>query len=360
MGRPKAELTLSDEERAALEEWVRGRFTPQAWALRCRIILACAEGASNKDVAAQLGSTPHAVGRWRARFVQYRIAGLGDMPRSGGPRTVTDEQVAAVVAKTLESTPKNATHWSTRSMAKEMGLSQSSVSRIWLAFGLQPHRSETFELSTDPYFVDKVHDVVGLYLDPPERALVFCVDEKSQIQALDRSQPVLPMMPGVPERATHDYVRAGTTTLFAALEVATGKVIGSLHRRHRAEEFKKFLIKLDKEVPDGLDVHLICDNYATHKTPAIKKWLLAHPRFHLHFTPTGSSWLNLVERWFAELTNKQIRRGVHRSVQALEKDIRNWIAAWNTDPKPYVWTKTADEILERLASYLNRIPDSGD
>ncbi|WP_327731984.1 IS630 family transposase [Streptomyces sp. NBC_00487] len=357
-GRPKAELTLSDEERAALEEWVRRRSTPQAWALRCRIILACAEGASNKDVAAQLGSTPHAVGRWRARFVQYRIAGLGDMPRPGGPRTVTDEQVAAVVTKTLESTPKNATHWSTRSMAKETGLSQSSVSRIWRAFGLQLHRSETFKLSTDPYFVDKVHDVVGLYLDPSERALVFCVDEKSQIQALDRSQPVLPMMPGVPERVTHDHVRAGTTTLFAALEAATGKVIGSLHRRHRAEEFKKFLTKLDKEVPADLDVHLICDNYATHKTPAIKKWLPAHPRFHLHFTPTGSSWLNLVERWFAELTNKQIRRGVHRSVQALEKDIRNWIAAWNTDPKPYVWTKTADEILERLASYLNRIPDS--
>ncbi|QNA75803.1 IS630 family transposase [Streptomyces sp. So13.3] len=358
MGRPKAELTLSDEERAALEEWVRRRSTPQAWALRCRIVLACADGVPNKDVAARLGSTPQAVGRWRARFVQFRIAGLGDMPRPGGPRTVTDEQVAAVVTRTLESTPKNATHWSTRSMAKEMGLSQSSVSRIWRAFGLQPHRSQTFKLSTDPYFVDKVHDVVGLYLDPPERALVFCVDEKSQIQALDRSQPVLPMMPGVPERATHDYVRAGTTTLFAALEVGTGKVIGSLHRRHRAEEFKKFLIKLDKEVPAGLDVHLICDNYATHKTPAIKKWLLAHPRFHLHFTPTGSSWLNLVERWFAELTNKQIRRGVHKSVQALEKDIRNWIAAWNTDPKPYLWTKTADEILERLASYLNRIPDS--
>ncbi|MFI0961680.1 IS630 family transposase [Streptomyces sp. NPDC021080] len=358
MGRPKAELTLSDAERAALEEWVRRRSTPQAWALRCRIILACATGASNKDVAEQLGSTPHAVGRWRARFVQDRISGLGDMPRPGGPRTVTDEQVAAVVTRTLESTPKNATHWSTRSMAKEMGLSQSSVSRIWRAFGLQPHRSQTFKLSTDPYFVDKVHDVVGLYLDPPERALVFCVDEKSQIQALDRSQPVLPMMPGVPERATHDYVRAGTTTLFAALEVATGKVIGSLHHRHRAEEFKKFLVKLDKEVPADLDVHLVYDNYATHKTPAIKKWLLAHPRFHLHFTPTGSSWLNLVERWFAELTNKQIRRGVHRSVQALEKDIRNWIAAWNTDPKPYVWTKTADEILERLASYLNRIPDS--
>jgi transposase len=359
-GRPKAELVLSGEERAALEGWVRRRSTPQAWALRCRIILACATGATNKDVAAQVGSTPHAVGRWRARFVEHRIAGLGDMPRSGGPRTVSDDQVAALVTTTLESTPKNATHWSTRSMAKQMGLSQSTVSRIWRAFGLQPHRSETFKLSTDPYFVDKVHDVVGLYLDPPERALVFCVDEKSQIQALDRSQPVLPMMPGVPERATHDYVRAGTTTLFAALDVATGKVIGSLHRRHRATEFNKFLIKLDKQVPASLEAHLVLDNYATHKTPAVKNWLLAHPRFHLHFTPTGSSWLNLVERWFAELTNKQIRRGVHKTVQALETDIRAWIAAWNTDPKPYVWTRTADEILERLAAYLNRIPDSED
>lgn len=290
--------------------------------MRCRIILACASGASNKDVAAQLGSTPHAVGRWRARFVEHRNAGLGDMPRSGGPRTVTDEHAAAVVSKKLESTPKNATHWSTRAMAKEMGLSQSTVSRIWRAFGLQPHRPETFKLSTDPYFVDKVHDVVGLYLDPPERALVLCVDEKSRIQALDRSQPVLPMMPGVPQRVTHDYVRAGTTTLFAALEVATGKVIGSLHRRHRAEEFKKFLIKLDQQIPADLDVHRVLDNYATHKTAAIKTWLLAHPRFHLHFTPTGSSWLNLAERWFAELTNKQIRRGVHKTVQALEKDIR--------------------------------------
>jgi transposase len=282
------------------------------------------------------------------------------MPRSGGPRTVSDEKVAEVVTKTLERQPKDATHWSTRSMAAESGLSQSTVSRIWRAFGLQPHRSETFKLSTDPHFIDKVHDVVGLYLDPPERALVFCVDEKSQIQALDRSQPVLPMMPGVPERQTHDYVRYGTTTLFAALDVATGKVIGSLHQRHRAQEFKAFLVKLDKEVPAGLDVHLICDNYATHKTPAVRKWLLAHPRFQLHFTPTGSSWLNLVERWFAELTNKKIRRGVHKSVQSLEDDIRAWIATWNTDPKPYVWTKTADEILERLAGYLNRIPDSGD
>ncbi|MGW0065808.1 IS630 family transposase, partial [Streptosporangium sandarakinum] len=258
-GRPKAELVLSEDERAALEGWVRRRSTPQSWALRCRIILECATGATNKDVAQRLGSTPHAVGRWRARFVEHRIAGLGDMPRSGGPRSVTDEQVAALVTKTLESTPKNATHWSTRSMAKEIGMSQSTVSRVWRAFGLQPHRVEEFKLSTDPYFVDKVHDVVGLYLDPPERALVFCVDEKSQIQALDRSQPVLPMMPGIPQRVTHDYVRAGTTTLFAALEIASGKVIGSLHRRHRAEEFKKFLITLDKQTPADLDIHLVLD-----------------------------------------------------------------------------------------------------
>ena len=357
-GRPKAELVLSDDERAALEGWVRRRSTSQAWALRCRIILGCATGASNKDVAEKVGSTPHAVGRWRSRFVEHRIAGLGDMPRSGAPRTVTDGQVAELIAATLERTPKDATHWSTRSMAAATGLSQSTVSRIWRAFGLQPHRVETFKLSADPYFIDKVHDVVGLYLDPPERALVFCVDEKSQIQALNRSQPVLPMMPGVPQRQTADYVRAGTTTLFAALDVASGKVIGSLHRRHRTVEFKKFLTTLDREVPDELDVHLVLDNYATHKTPAVKTWLVAHPRFHLHFTPTGSSWLNLVERWFAELTNKQIRRGVHTSVQALETDIRSWIATWNTDPRPYVWTKTADQILARLAGYLNRIPDS--
>jgi len=359
MGRPKAVLVLSEDERVALEGWVRAGSTPQAWALRCRVILACAEGLSNKDVAARLGSTPHAVGRWRSRFVEHRIPGLGDMPRSGGPRSVTDEQVAAVVARTLESTPADATHWSTRSMAAESGLSQSTVSRIWRAFGLRPHRAETFKLSADPWFVDKVHDVVGLYLDPPERALVFCVDEKTQIQALDRSQPVLPMMPGTPQRMTHDYVRAGTTTLFAALEVATGKVIGSLHRRHRSQEFRKFLVLLDGEVPDDLDIHLVLDNYATHKTPAIRTWLNAHPRFHLHFTPTSSSWLNLVERWFAELSTKKLHRGVHTTVRALEDDIRTWITTWNTDPRPYIWTKTADEILHRLASYLNRIPDSG-
>ncbi|MGW2402906.1 IS630 family transposase [Kitasatospora sp. NPDC001664] len=368
MGRPGprlAELVLSDHERQVLGTWVRGQSTPQALALRARIVLACAEvepdglPRSASSVAASTGVTTETVSKWRSRFLVDRLDGLGDAPRPGRVRTVTDEQVAELVRATLETKPKNATHWSTRSMAERVGLSQSTVSRVWRAFGLQPHRAESFKLSTDPFFVDKVHDVVGLYLDPPERALVLCVDEKSQIQALDRSQPVLPMMPGVPERASHDYLRAGTTTLFAALDTATGKVIGSLHRRHRAAEFRKFLAKLDREVPAGLEVHLVCDNYATHKTETVKKWLLTHPRFHLHFTPTGSSWLNLVERWFAELTNKKLRRGVHRSVQALERDIRAWVADWNTDPRPYVWTKPADQILESLAGYIRRIKDSG-
>jgi transposase len=334
-------------------------------ALRARLILVSA-GVGEDGLPVSVGMVADAVGvsretvtKWRKRFLADRVAGLSDEPRPGRPRTVRDEQVADLIARTLESKPENATHWSTRSMAGKTGLSQSTVSRVWRAFGLQPHRSETFKLSTDPFFVDKVHDVVGLYLDPPERALVLCVDEKSQIQALNRSQPVLPMMPGVPERATHDYVRAGTTTLFAAFDAATGQVIGSLHRHHRAAEFKKFLAKLDKEIPADLEVHLVLDNYATHKTPAVKKWLLTHPRFHTHFTPTSSSWLNLVERWFGELTDKRIRRGVHRSVQALEKDIRTWITQWNENPKPFIWTKTADQILESLATYCRRITDSG-
>ncbi|WP_327689499.1 IS630 family transposase [Streptomyces tubercidicus] len=358
-------LDLTAVERAELGRWVRRRKGAQDMALRARLILACeAVGedgfpVSTKTVADKNGVTRETVSKWRKRFLADRLAGLEDEPRPGRPRTVLDEQVADLIARTLESKPENATHWSTRSMAKKTGLSQSTVARVWRAFGLQPHRSETFKLSTDPFFVDKVHDVVGLYLDPPERALVLCVDEKSQIQALDRSQPVLPMMPGVPERTTHDYVRAGTTTLFAAFDAASCQVIGSLHRRHRSAEFKKFLTKLAREIPDDLDVHLVCDNYATHKTPDIKRWLLAHPRFHMHFTPTSSSWLNLVERWFAELTNKQIRRGVHKSVQALEKDIRTWITTWNENPKPFIWTKTADQILEALASYCERITDSG-
>ncbi|MFF2076642.1 IS630 family transposase [Kitasatospora sp. NPDC058162] len=352
-------LSVTDAQREVLQSWVRRRSTSQALALRSRIVLECSEGHSIMEVSRRLAVAPDTVRTWRRRFIERGLDGLGDEPRTGVPRKITDADVEQVIVKTLEEKPKNATHWSTRSMAAATGMSQSAISRIWRAFALAPHRAETFKLSTDPLFIDKVRDVVGLYLDPPERALVLCVDEKSQIQALDRSQPVLPMMPGVPERRSHDYVRSGTTTLFAALDTATGKVIGSLHRRHRTAEFKKFLAKLDQQVPADLDVHLILDNYITHKVPAIKAWLVAHPRFHLHFTPTGSSWLNLVERWFAELTAKKLRRGVHRSVQALERDIRSWLADWNDNPRPFIWTKTADEILDKVASYCRRISDSG-
>jgi transposase/DNA-binding XRE family transcriptional regulator len=288
--------------------------------------------------------------------VAKRLDGLRDEPRPGAPRTIADEQIEAVIVATLERTPKDATHWSRASMAAETGLSRSTIGRIWKEFRLKPHLADTFKLSNDPLFVAKVRDVVGLYLDPPERALVLCVDEKSGIQALDRSAPVLPMMPGMPERRTHDYVRSGTTTLFAALDVASGQVIGSLHRRHRAIEFKKFLTKIDAETPAELDLHLVCDNLSTHKTPAVTRWLEAHPRFHLHFTPTSSSWLNQVERWFGLLTDKQLRRGVHKNLPALEKDIRTWVTTWNENPRPFTWTKTADEIFERLNSYLQRIP----
>jgi transposase len=322
-------------------------------------VLACADGLDNKQVAAKLGIVPATVGKWRRRFVERRMDGLLDEPRPGGPRSISDEQIEAVIVATLERTPKDATHWSRASMAAETGLSRSTIGRIWREFRLKPHLVETFKLSSDPLFIEKVRDVVGLYLDPPERALVLCVDEKSGIQALDRSAPVLPMMPGMPERRTHDYVRSGTTTLFAALDVASGQVIGSLHRRHRALEFRKFLTKIDTEVPDELDVHLVCDNLSTHKTPAIMRWLDAHPRFHLHFTPTSSSWLNQVERWFGLLTDKQLRRGAHKSLPALEKDIRTWVITWNENPRPFVWLKTADEIFERLNTYLQRIPGAG-
>jgi len=349
---------LTAEERGVLERFTNRRKTAQALALRARIVLACAEKAqpSNQEVARRLHVNQATVGKWRRRFVAERLDGLLDDPRPGAPRTITDDKVEAVIVKTLEETPRDATHWSTRSMAQKAGVSPSSVGRIWRAFGLQPHRYETFKLSTDPQFIEKLRDVVGLYLDPPERAMVFCVDEKSQIQALNRSQPILPVLPGVPERRSHDYKRNGTTSLFAALDMATGKVIGSLHHRHRSVEFKKFLIRLDAEVPEELDVHLICDNYATHKTPAVKRWLERHTRFHLHFVPTSTSWLNMVERWFAELTNKKIRRGTHRSVPELERDIRSWIDTWNENPRPYVWVKTADEILKSIAGYLERLP----
>jgi transposase len=352
-------IELSEDERAQLESWARRRSSAQALAQRSRVVLLAAEGLNNTEIAGRLGVHRPMVRKWRSRFAEYRLDGLIDESRPGKPRTITDAQVEEVIVKTLESTPKDATHWSTRSMAREVGLTQSAVLRIWRAFGLAPHRQETWKLSKDPQFVAKVRDVVGLYLNPPERAVVLCVDEKSQIQALDRTAPILPMLPGTPERATHDYKRAGTSSLYAALDITTGQVIGSLHARHRAIEFKKFLQTLDREIPAELDVHVILDNSSTHKTPAVKKWLLAHPRFVLHFTPTSSSWLNLVERWFSELTNKKLRRGTHRSVRQLNTDIRAWIETWNENPRPYVWTKTADQILDSISRYCNRINASG-
>jgi transposase len=359
MPNPVAVLVeLGDAEREQLESWARRRTSAQALALRSRIVLLAAEGLKNTEIAAKLDIDHATVRKWRNRFAELRLDGLTDEPRPGRPRTVSDDKVEEVIVKTLETTPRDATHWSTRSMAREVGLTQSAVSRIWRAFGLQPHRTETWKLSKDPLFIDKVRDVVGLYLNPPERGVVLCVDEKSQIQALDRTAPILPMLPGTPERATHDYKRAGTSSLYAALDITTGKVIGALHGRHRAIEFKKFLQTIDREVPDDLAVHLVLDNSSTHKTPAIQRWLAAHPRFQLHFTPTSSSWLNLVERWFAELTTKKLRRGAHRSVRALNADIRAWIDTWNDNPKPFVWTKTADQILESIARYCERINDS--
>jgi transposase len=319
-------IELTDQERLQLEGWARRPTTAQALALRSRIVLAVADGdRSNTELAGELGVSRGMVAKWRSRFAEHRLDGLTDEPRPGRPRTITDDQVDAVITKTLETTPKDATHWSTRSMATEVGLTQTAVSRIWRAFGLQPHRQDTFKLSKDPLFVEKVHDIVGLYLNPPERAVVLCVDEKSQIQALDRTAPILPMLPGIPERATHDDKRHGTSSRYAALDLSTGKVLGALHARHRAIEFKRFLNTIDREVPAGLDVHIVLDNSSTHKTPAIKQWLLAHPRFELHFTPTSSSWLNLVERWFAELTTKLLKRGTHRSVTELNTDIRAWM-----------------------------------
>ena len=353
-------LVRTPEERETLRAWTRRGKTSQALALRARIVLACdEEHRQDTLIARELGVIRTTVGKWRTRFLEKRLEGLLDEPRPGAPRKITDSEVERLIAATLDSMPKGATHWSTRSMAQAIGMSQSAVSRIWRAFSLQPHRQETFKLSKDPLFIEKVRDIVGLYMSPPTNAVVLCVDEKSQIQALDRTQPLLPMVPGLPERRSHDYVRHGTTSLFAALDVATGRVIGEVHRRHRAEDFRKFLETVDQNVPSELDVHLILDNLSTHKTPAIKRWFLRHPRFHVHFTPTSASWINLVERWFGLLTERQLRRGTHRSTRQLEAAIKEFLSIHNANPRPFVWTKTADQILDSLSRFCRRISDSG-
>ena len=349
---------LSQEQRQELQRWLRRKKTAQALALRARIVLESASGKSDQAVASALGTTRATVGKWRTRFLRDGCDGLLDEPRPGAPRTVSDADVERVVTRTLETLPRSATQWSTRSMAKECGLSFATVGRIWRAFGLKPHRSETFKLSTDPLFIEKVRDIVALYLHPPERAVVLSVDEKSQIQALERTQPVLPLRPGVPRRQTHDYQRNGTTSLFAALNAATGEVIGKCYRRHRSVEFKRFLGVIDKAVPAELEVHLVLDNYGTHKTAMIHNWLMRRPRYHLHFTPTSSSWINQVERWFAEITQRRIRRGSFRSTQALEQAIKEYLAVYNEDPKPFVWTKSADQILDSLQSYCELTSDT--
>lgn len=354
-GRSLTKLVLPAPDREVLERWTRRQTSANALATRARIVLAGATGESNLEIAGRLRLTPQTVGKWRARYVKRGIDGLLDEPRPGAPRTVSDAAVDRVLTLTLESVPAEATHWSTRAMAQRTGLSQSTVSRIWRAFALKPHRSETFKISKDPLFIEKVRDIVGLYLNPPDRALVLAADEKSQIQALDRSQPLLPMRPGQVERRTHDYVRHGTTNLFAALDVKTGRVIGELHRRHRAKEFLRFLNTIDAAVPAELDVHLILDNYGTHKTPKVHRWLLRHPRFHLHFTPTGASWLNLVEAWFSVFTRKQLKRSAHRSRRDLEQTIRDYLESNNRHPKPFVWTRTADDILERVGLFCKQL-----
>jgi transposase len=354
MGKAAVGIELSEDERRELVSLARAQKTGQAMARRARIVLAAAEGLENKAICAQIGADANTVGKWRRRFAEARLDGLLDEPRPGAPRQIGDDAIADTIRLTLEARPPDATHWSLRSMAKATGYAPSTIHRIWRAFGLQPHRSETFKLSTDPLFVEKVRDIVGLYMAPPDRAIVLCVDEKSQIQALDRTQPLLPLRPGQVERRTHDYKRNGTTSLFAALDVATGAVIGKCFPKHRSTEFRKFLREIEANVPDDLDVHLIMDNYATHKTKPIRDWLAKRPHWHVHFTPTGASWISQVERFFALLTEKQIKRGVHESVHALERDILAFIDVHNADPRPFRWTKSADDILASIKRFCLR------
>jgi transposase len=358
MADPRLEpLVLSEDERRILENWARRRSTAQGLALRARIVLACAEGRSNTAVAARLGVSRATVRKWRARFLARRLDGLADEPRPGVPRTITDAQVEEVVIRTLEEVPEGATHWSKRELARRVGISPTSVHRIWRAFGLQPWRVEDFKISPDPLLIDKIRDVVGLYLAPPANAAVFSVDEKPHIQALERTAPVLPMLPGVPERRSFDYVRHGTIDLLAALNIATGKVLGKLTAQHRAVDFRDFLDDIDRQTDPGLDVHVICDNLSAHKAPVVHKWLLAHPRFQLHFTPTYSSWINQVERWLAELQRRCLARGVFCSVEELTTALEAWIKLWNEDARPFKWTKTADQIIDRICRYCSRVSE---
>jgi transposase len=352
-------LELAAEEREKLVLLARRPKSSQAMAMRARIVLQCAEGVTNDEVAQKLGVTRPTVGKWRDRFCVRRLEGLLDEPRPGAPRSITDEQVEQVVTRTLESMPANGTHWSTRLMAQKAGLSQTAIVRIWRAFGLQPHRVENFKLSKDPQFVEKVRDIVGLYMNPPERAMVLCVDEKSQVQALNRTQPILPLAPGVPARQTHDYERHGVTSLFAALDVATGLALGSCYRRHRHQEFLRFLREIEEIVPADLDIHLVMDNYGTHKVEQIRRWLARRPRYHVHYTPTSASWLNLVERLFAEVTERCVRRGSHASVQSLEKAMLDYLDRRNRKPTPFIWKADADLIIGKIQRFCTRISTSG-
>jgi transposase len=355
-GRPTVEINLSADERATLERWARRHSSSQASALRSKIGLACAAGqATHAEIAAELGCNPVTVGKWRNRFATDRLDGLADAPRPGAARTIGDDVVEAVVVETLESAPPDATHWSTRELAKKHGISHTTVGEIWQAFGLKPWRTDSFKISPDPDLVEKIRDLVGLYMSPPVAAAVFAIDEKPQIQALNRTAPTLPMLATTPQRATHDYERNGTCDLFAALDVATGTVITDVRKTHTSADFIAFLHKVNREVPAELEVHVILDNLQTHKTPRVHRWLLRHPRFHFHFTPTYGSWMNLVERWFSALTTKKLQRSAHRNVKELAADIMAWVATWNQNPKPFVWTKTAEQILERLAAYCAAI-----
>jgi len=354
LGRPKAAVVITEVERTELVRLTRRAHVNRLLAFRARLVLACADAPTDTRVARRYRTTNTTVGKWRKRFIARRLEGLLDEPRVGGPRTISDADVEAVVVKTLETTPKGETHWSTRTMAAKAGMSHTMIGRIWRTFGLKPHITQSFKMSPDPQLVDKIRDVVGLYMNPPNNAVVFSFDEKSQIQALERAQPILPMDLGQPERRTHNYIRHGTLDLFAALNVATGEVIAACKKRHRAKDFVEFLSDLDQSVEEDLEVHVVLDNLSAHKAPIVHRWLLRHPRFVLHFTPTYSSWLNLVERFFGLLTQQALQRGSHTSVPELRQAIIDYVESHNVLGKPFKWTKTADEILAKVQRFATR------